>query len=157
MANPYKKRKKQSERMKELWKDPEFRQQRSEEQSEIMTERWKDPVFREQQEKERKERWNNPEYRKKMEKSLSKADNEELKEKISKKQKENFKNEDRLNKHKQMLKDTKEIRQEKQTENWNDPVFIYNIMSSRCNHEKALEVIEKRLGEKIRKEFEENL
>jgi hypothetical protein len=79
-------------------------------------------------------------------------------EKQSKAKKQYFKNHpEKLEKHKQMTKNTAKQRSEKMKANWENPAYIYKIMEARVGHDRALEIIEEKLGKKARRRFEEEL
>lgn len=131
-----------SKTVKKRWGDPNFQQKMSIISSRTMTKLWKDPEYREKQSEERKKRWENPEYRERISKGVSKA------------QRKSFKDPDRYEKHCQMVKDTAPQRAKKMKNKWDDPDFIFRIMSARCNENVAFDTIEKRLGRKARLKYE---
>jgi len=113
-------------------------------QSKSMMEKWQNPDFRKKQIQNITKRWKNTEYK------------EKVSEKISRKQKENFQDPERLEKHRQMVIDTAPERAKKMKNKWNDPYFIFRVMRARRSEERALDVIEGRLGRETRLECEKS-
>lgn len=158
MIKPHEKAKKLSKKMKDKRKSQEFREETSKRMKKVALEKWEDPEYRAKQLADRKTRSKNPEFRAKMKEiSIKNANNPEIRKKISKTQKKNFQKPARKQQHLQMVKDTAEQRRKRMKEKWSDPYFVYRIMKARTNNDKALDVIEKRFGEKQRKECEKIL
>lgn len=139
--------------------DATYRLKKADTYSKSAFKRWEDPEYRKKQIEERQERGKDPEYRKKMSKSCQKnAKNSKWRKKISVSKKKWFKkNPEELEKHRQMIKDTNTQRKQKMQENWENPAFIYKMMEARVGHDRALELIEEKLGRREMKKFYKTL
>lgn len=147
---------KMSEGMRKKWReDAEYREKMRIINSERMKGQWNDSVISENMINGIRESHKKEEYRKKMSIIMSEITKKpEFKQKLSKTMKKKYSVPAYKKLFREIAEENKEVHSKRMTNKWQDPQFVFNVMSSRKGHERALEIVEEKFGAEVRKKVE---